>query len=283
MHKMARYAIAIDLNFCIGCYNCQIACKDEHVGNEFPPIAKSQPTFGHFWMSIKEIERVLASSHIKVTYIPTPCQHCDDPACMKAAKGDAIYKRPDGIVIIDPVKAVGQKQLVEACPYGSIFWNEEENLPQKCTFCAHLLDDGWKEPRCVQSCPVSCMYFGDLDDPGSGISKFLAKHQGEAFEPEKGTQPSVKYVGLPKPHLAGSVIFGDKDECAKEVSVILTGPDGAERESRTDFFGDFAFDGLERVKYTVRFDAKGYASQTKEIEMTEDTQYLGEILLSKAT
>jgi len=281
MSKMARYAMAIDLRYCTGCYNCQIACKDEHVGNEFLPIAKPQPTFGHFWAGIKEVERVLAPSHIQVVYIPTPCQHCDDPACMKAAKNEAIYKRPDGIVIIDPEKAKDQKELVEACPYGSIYWNEEEGIPQKCTFCAHLLDDGWREPRCVQSCPVSCMYFGDLDDPETRISKFLAENQAEAFEPEKGTQPSVKYVGLPKPHLAGSVIFGDKDECAKEVSVTLTGPDGAKRELWTDFFGDFQFDGLERVKYTVQIHAKRYASQTKVIEMTEDNQYLGEIMLSK--
>ena len=103
---MARYIMAIDLKYCIGCYNCQIACKDEHVGNEFPPIAKSQSTFGHFWMSIKEQERVLSPSHIKVAYIPTPCQHCEDPACMKAAKNEAIYRRPDGIVIIDPEKVI---------------------------------------------------------------------------------------------------------------------------------------------------------------------------------
>lgn len=280
---MARYIMAIDLKYCIGCYNCQIACKDEHVGNAFLPIAKSQPTFGHFWMSIKEQERVLSPSHIKVVYIPTPCQHCEDPACMKAAKDGAIYKRPDGIVIIDPEKAKGQKDLMDACPYGSIYWNEEEGIPQKCTMCAHLIDDGWKEPRCVQSCPVSCMYFGDLDDPKSKISKFLAENEAEPFESEKGTRPNVKYVGLPKPNLGGTIIFGDTDECAKDVSVTLTTPDGSTLEARTDYFGDFAFMGLEKGKYSVRFDSKGYKSRIQDVEMTIDEEYLGEITLNKST
>jgi len=278
---MPRYAMAIDLNYCIGCYTCQVACKDEHVGNEFPPISKSQPTFGQFWMSIEEREMVYSPSHIKVAYIATPCQHCNDPSCMKAAGDRAIYKRSDGIVIIDPEKAKGQKKLLDACPYGNIFWNEEENIPQKGTFCAHLLDDGWDRPRCVQACPVSTIHFGDLDDPESDISRFLSKNQGgEPLYPEKGTKPTVRYVGLPKPHMAGSVIFGDRDECAKAVNVTLTGPEGNRLKTQTDFFGDFAFDGIQKGKYTVQFDAAGYARQTKEVEMTADELYIGEIIMS---
>ncbi|MBW2029897.1 MAG: oxidoreductase [Deltaproteobacteria bacterium] len=274
--------MAIDLNYCIGCYNCQIACKDEHVGNEYPSITKPQPTFGHFWMSIQEIERVYSPSNIEVVYIPTPCRHCDDPACMKAAKDGAVYKREDGIVIIDPEKAKGQRGLVEACPYGSIYWNEEEEIPQKCTFCAHLLDDGWKEPRCVQSCPVSCMVFGDLDDPESKISKFLEGKDAEALEPEKGTQPNVKYLGLPKPCLAGTVIFGDKDECAKGVSVFLEGKDGSRRETETDFFGDFTFDNIQKAQYRIGFEARGYRGRSVDFDMAADELYLGEIILDPA-
>jgi Fe-S-cluster-containing dehydrogenase component len=129
---MARYGMAIDLDRCIGCYNCQVACKDEHVGNDFTPIAKPQPTFGHFWMGFKEQERVLSSSRIRVYYYPHMCNHCDDAPCIKAAKNGGAYKRDDGIVILDPEKAAGQKELVAACPYGAIFWNEELNTPQKC-------------------------------------------------------------------------------------------------------------------------------------------------------
>jgi len=198
---------------------------------------------------------------------------------MKAAKNNAIYRRPDGIVIVDPMKAVGQKQLVEACPYGSIFWNEEENLPQKCTFCAHLLDDGWTEPRCVQTCPTNCMIFGDLDDPNSKASSFLAEKKCEIRHPEFGTKPNVYYFGLAKPCLSGTVIYGDKDECAGEVTVTLSDQAGVKRETKTDFFGDFLFESLESKTYSVRFEAPGYYSQIHEVVTREDPFFLGEIIL----
>jgi len=276
---MTRYAVVRDLNYCIGCYNCQIACKDEHVRNDFLPITKSQPTFGHFWIGIKEVEQVISPSRIKVTYIPVSCQHCSEAPCVKAARNGAIYRRPDGIVIIDPVKAIGQKQLVEACPYGSIFWNEEENLPQKCTFCAHLVDDGWTEPRCVQSCPTNCMIFGDLDDPNSKVSKLLAERKGEVRHPEFNTKPNVFYFGLPKSSLSGTIIYGDKNECAGEVPVTLMAQAGGKWETQTDFFGDFVFDRLDAGEYTVGFDAPGYHRQIHEVTVKGDTCYIGEIIL----
>jgi len=279
---MPTYGMAIDLDRCTGCYNCQIACKDEHVYNEFPPIATSQPIFGHFWMRVDEKELVFDSSHIKVAYTPTLCQHCEDPKCVKAAKDGAVYQRPDGIVIIDPVKAKGQKQLVDACPYGAIYWNEEKNLAQKCTFCAHLVDDGWQETRCVQSCPMSCMYFGDISDPNSKISKFLAGKNAEALHPDYGTKPKVSYIGLPKPNLAGTVRFGDLKECAKNVKVTLKGPDGKTVETLTDGFGDFSFKGVTKGKQQISFAIDGYKDQSKSFEITEDITDLGEISLAKA-
>jgi Fe-S-cluster-containing dehydrogenase component len=79
---------------------------------------------------------------------------------------------PDGIVIIDPVKAKGQKAIVNSCPYRVIFWNAELEIPQKCTLCAHRLDEGEKQPRCVEACPTGALVFGDLDDPGSEIAGY---------------------------------------------------------------------------------------------------------------
>ena len=107
---------------------------------------------GQYWMNIVEKERGTFPK-VKLSCIPFTCMHCSNAPCMKAAKDGAIYRREDGIVIIDPEKAVGQKQIVDACPYRVIYWNEEKNLPQKCTMCAHLLDQGWKTPRCVEMCP----------------------------------------------------------------------------------------------------------------------------------
>jgi Fe-S-cluster-containing dehydrogenase component len=273
--------MAIDLNKCIGCYNCQVACKDEHVYNSFPPIAAEQPNFGHFWLSIEEREQVWDPSHIKVTYIPKPCQHCDDAPCAKAAKDGAVYKRTDGIVIIDPEKAVGQKDLVSSCPYGSIYLNEEKGLPQKCTFCAHLVDDKWQEPRCAQSCPMSCIYFGDVEDPESGIYQFLAANQAEAFHPEYGTKPNVYYVGLPKPHLSGTVRLAEGNECAADVTVTLTCPDGGKRTTVTDFFGDFKFRDAPQGACQISCELAGYGQQSSAIVLDKEITFLGEIQLSR--
>ena len=79
--------------------------------------------------------------------------------CIEAAP-DAVYKRDDGLVIVDPVKAKGNRGLVDACPYGAIYYNEELDVPQKCTGCAHLVDAG-ELPHCVDVCPHEALRFGD--------------------------------------------------------------------------------------------------------------------------
>ena len=96
--------------------------------------------------------------------MPVMCNHCDDAPCMKAAKNGAITKRADGIVIIDPVKSKGQKQIVDACPYGAISWNEELQIPQAWIFDAHLLDEGWTKTRAEQSCAMGVFQSVKVED-----------------------------------------------------------------------------------------------------------------------
>jgi len=99
----------IDLTRCNGCYNCQIACKDEHVGNDFLPYAKAQPREGHLWMRIEEKERG-QYPRVLMTYIPIPCLHCHGEApCVAADKDGALRRRSDGIVLIDSKKAGGKR------------------------------------------------------------------------------------------------------------------------------------------------------------------------------
>ena len=156
--------LVIDLNICNGCYNCQVACKDEHVGNDWSPIAKPQPDTGQFWNKVHDNVRGQVPK-VKVTYVHSICQHCDDAPCIPACNVDAIYKRDDGAVIIDPDKCRGNQLCMSACPYENvIYFNDSLNIAQKCTFCAHLLDDGWSEPRCVDACPTGAFTFGDEDD-----------------------------------------------------------------------------------------------------------------------
>ena len=276
---MTRYGIVMDVTKCNGCYNCFLACRDEHCGNEFPPYSASQPMTGHFWMRLLEKERGKYPK-VKAAYIAVPCQHCDDAPCVKLSQDGAAYQREDGIVIIDPEKSKGQKELVSACPYRVIFWNEEKNIAQKCTLCAHLLDQGWKEPRCVEACPTAALMFGDLDDPNSEVSKAFASGETESLHPEYGLKEKVRYIGLPKRFVAGSVVFGDTDECAEGVKVTLTGGN-EKRTVETDNYGDFEFEGLPADKtYTVRIEAPGYKVEKLEVKTNIDV-YLGDIFLQK--
>ena len=145
---MARLGIVIDINKCTGCHNCFLACRDEYFGNDYGTYSAPQPLDGQFWMQVKEIERG-SFPRPKLDYIPVPCMHCESAPCMNVAADGAVYRREDGIVLIDPQKAKGQRDIVNTCPYRVIFWNEELQIPQKCTMCAHRLDEGDKEPRCV--------------------------------------------------------------------------------------------------------------------------------------
>ncbi len=275
---MARVSILIDVNKCNGCYNCFLACRDEYYGNDYPSYSAAQPLNGQFWMQMKEIERGVYPRP-KLSYIPVPCQHCQSAPCMDAAQDGAVYRRKDGIVMIDPEKAKGQRDIVNACPYRAIFWNEEKEIAQKCTLCAHRLDEGEKMPRCVECCPTGAMVFGYLDDSDSEISKLSAAAAKEDFHPEFKTAPLVQYVGIPKRFAAGEVVFRDKQgECAQGVKVVLEG-EGGKRETRTDSFGDFEFEGLEKNKnYKITVEQAGYVSRSFDISTRTDIN-LGEIVL----
>lgn len=275
---MSRYSILIDVNKCNGCFNCFLACRDEYFGNDYPGYSAAQPLNDQFWMQVQEIERGEYPKP-KISYIPKPCMHCESAPCIDAAKDGAVYRRDDGIVIIDPVKAKGQEALVNACPYRVIFWDAEKQLPQKCTMCAHRLDEGEKVPRCVESCPVEALVFGDLDDPNSQIAKLSAGLATESLHPEFGTDSLVQYVGLPKRFVAGEVVYkGNEGECAPGVKVTLSGG-GRNLETVTDIFGDFEFEGLDKnEKYQVVVSADGYAECKVEFSTYKDVN-LGEIVL----
>jgi Fe-S-cluster-containing dehydrogenase component len=271
--------MVIDITKCSGCYNCFLACKDEYCGHDYPGYSAAQPMTGHYWMNLTEIERGQYPK-VKVAYIPVPCMHCREAPCIEQAQNGAVYRRPDGIVIIDPVKAKGQRHLLSACPYGVIYWNEEKNLPQKCTFCAHLLDQGWKEPRCVELCPSGALTFGDLDDPQSEVARLIASNNTEVLSPEFGLKENVVYIGLPKRFIAGTVAYMDTDEVAPGVTVTLT-KDGVQNTVITNNFGDFEFEGLASdSEYLLKIEAPQYKTHEQRVETRKNT-YLGVIMLQK--
>lgn len=266
-------ALIIDTSKCNGCYNCQIACKDEHVGNDWSPYAKPQPLSGHFWMKVTDIVRGTVPK-VKVAYRHDICQHCDDAPCIPACKQKAIYKRDDGIVIIDPNKCRFDKNCMDACPYDVIYFNDDLNIAQKCTFCAHLMDKGWKEPRCVDACPTGALIFGEEEDLKELID------QSKILHPDLNTKPRVYYIGLPKRFIAGAVYDAAQDECIEGALVTLKDlENGKEMTTTTDEFGDFWFEDLKGGNYSLSIEKEGYKPHRIKSITTEKDRNLGDIAL----
>jgi Fe-S-cluster-containing dehydrogenase component len=269
---MAKWNLIIDVAKCEECNNCFLSCKDEHVDNDFPPYAVSQPRHGHRWVDIQVKERGQFPK-IDTANLPVSCMHCDNAPCMKSAQNGAVYKTGDGIVIIDPVKAKGQKGLVKACPYGAIWWNEEKNVAQKCTWCAHLLSEGWKQTRCVQACPTGARRFLKMED--SQMAELVKQEKLEVLHPEYKTQPRVYYKNLfryTKCFIGGDVAFTRNGitDCAEGAKVTLYKDTTKITELLTDNYGDFKLDNLDENsgRYTLDIVYKNFGKQTLNVELT---------------
>jgi Fe-S-cluster-containing dehydrogenase component len=279
---MKKWNLIIDCALCHDCNDCFLADKDEFVGNDFPPLSVAQPWSGHRWMNIHRKERGQVPI-VQVVYLPQPCMHCDDAQCMKKAPEGTIYKREDGLVIIDPKKAKGHPEIVDACPYGSIYWNEEAEVAQKCTGCAHLLDEGWTETRCSQVCPTGAIRLVLADD--KEMAKTIAAEGLQAYKADLGTKPRVLYKNLhrwEKVFVSASVAYKDTDECAEGAQVTVSSAGSQVGEAQVNNYGEFVVDELEPGgQYEVVIKAAGYKGHTARATADKSLN-LGLILLEKA-
>jgi Fe-S-cluster-containing dehydrogenase component len=266
-----------DVSICNGCHNCQIACKDEHVGNDWTPYAKPQPDTGQFWLKLNEFIKGTIPK-VKMHYLPVLCMHCAQAPCMTACPvEEAMYRREDGLVIIDPTRCTGCQNCVDGCPYGVIFFNEGLNLAQKCTGCAHLLDDGWKEPRCVDVCPTGALRFLDEAEL-KGIPDGR-----ETLHPEYGTEPRVYYLNLPGQFIAGTVYEPVGKDIVEGAACTLTAiASGESRTVETNGWGDFWFKNLGVEQFSLRIEAEGFEPLVYESIDTREDVNLGDIALKRS-
>ncbi len=214
--KARKWAMALDVRKCIGCFACTIACKAENVS---PP--------GVVYRRVLDIETG-TYPHLKRDFVPVLCNHCENPPCVTACPVKATKKREDGIVDMDYLKCIGCRACLNACPYGSRqsdfgkFYTKGtpklenyETRPafefkkewprqsgkspignaRKCHFCIHRIERGIL-PACVATCVGKATYFGDKEDPQSLVSELIAKSKTMRLKEELGTKPRIYYVGL---------------------------------------------------------------------------------------
>jgi Fe-S-cluster-containing dehydrogenase component len=240
-----KLGLVIDLDICVGCHACAVACKAWNDGGEFGPLADDDPygakpegvwfnrVHGYEVQGPGNADGACGGSgpHLpppapQMVHFPRSCLHCETPDCVTVCPTGASYKRAeDGIVLVDEDKCIGCQLCAWACPYGA----REIALPhsrapasdagrrdskrgtmQKCTLCVdriynETLDESDRQPACVLACPTRARMFGDLGDPDSEVSRTVAERGGYALMPEFGYRPVNRYLP-PHPRRDGAAV-----------------------------------------------------------------------------
>ncbi len=180
---MKKTAIIVDLDRCIGCYSCEVACKNENhidLGVQYNKVFTIGPT-GKF-------------PDLEMYYMPAMCQSCENPPCVSVCPTGASYIDKDGVILIDSKKCIACMSCISACPYGARKYNSKREYVEKCTMCSHLLNAGDK-PACVKACCSKARIIGDVNDPNSEVSKKIAKAGKAAHSlPDEGNKPATRYI-----------------------------------------------------------------------------------------
>jgi len=198
-----RLGLAIDLDTCVGCHACAVACKEWNgeslMGGPLPDYeAYGREATGAWLNRIRHYECGTYPEN-KTVNVPMSCMHCEDAACVTVCPTGASYKRPDGIVLVDADKCMGCSYCAWACPYGARELDQNEGTMRKCTLCVdriydeHLLPQD-RKPACVKACPTSARLFGDVNDPASEVSQAIRERGGYTLMPEWETRPANHYL-----------------------------------------------------------------------------------------
>ncbi len=180
------------------------ACKKEHgIQDHGRPATDSQ------WIRMVHVKD-RQTGH--ATTLPMMCQHCESPPCTDVCPTGASFKRADGIVLVDKHICIGCRYCMMACPYKARSFIHEKTTNQlpvaprgkgtveSCTLCVHRIDrDGAKaEPACAEAVNKGkkAILFGDLNDPGSEISKALNQFGGTQIRADLDLNPGIRYRGI---------------------------------------------------------------------------------------
>lgn len=182
-----QLAFSVNIGKCTGCKACQIACKDK---NNLPIGVRWRRVFQYEGGEWIDQDGTMVPSNVYAYAVSSACMHCQNPVCTQVCPTGAMFKRDDGIVLINQDKCIGCRYCSWACPYGAPQFNEELDVMTKCNMCADLVDQG-ERPACVEACPYRAMDFGPIEDLQAKYGTLAAP----APLPDASiTRPSVVYI-----------------------------------------------------------------------------------------
>lgn len=182
---MKQYAFVVELDRCIGCKGCQVACKMENgtaLGSDRTKVRTVGP-FGTY-------------PDLSMYFLPTMCQQCENPVCVRVCPSGAVYKsKEDGVVRIETRKCIGCHSCNNECPYHANTFSETRRAMDKCTICSESRAEG-EEPACVRNCSGRALHYGDINDPNSAVSRLLREAgEGNVYTlKDFGNGPSTRYI-----------------------------------------------------------------------------------------
>tara|TARA_B100000686_G_C16745671_1_gene949308 strand:- start:71 stop:808 length:738 start_codon:yes stop_codon:yes gene_type:complete len=228
-----KWGMVIDVDKCIGCQACVVACQSE---NNIPINTEDLYNQRRAVQWIR-IERYWEGEfpNVKARFIPVLCMHCSDAPCEPVCPVFATYHNSEGLNVQVYNRCIGTRFCANNCPYHVRFFNfwepdwpesltnqlnpdvtvRSRGIMEKCTFCIQrirrtsrdaknsgesIADDSRQlNPACVNACPTDTLVFGDLNDSNSKVSKLKEKemgHHGRGYRmfEELGTEPNVIYL-----------------------------------------------------------------------------------------
>jgi Fe-S-cluster-containing dehydrogenase component len=210
-YKLAEHwwAMAIDIEKCIGCGNCVVACKVE---NDVP----KEPVYFRTWVERYHVpagdmehpkvdspnggydgfkEKYREGDGAKSFFVPKLCNQCAHSPCVQVCPVGATFESPDGTVLVDEEYCMGCRYCVQACPYGCRYIHPKKGTVDKCSLCYHRITKGLTT-ACCEACPTGARQLADLKDPSDPIHEWLRTHKVQVLKPQMATGAKVYYSGL---------------------------------------------------------------------------------------